>query len=289
MKVLIFVLFLISSSGYGGENGKVSDAPRQWFRTGSGRTIVMLGGGTLGAAMFAPHAEELVGEFEVIRIQTLNVQAAETKAEMPPDYSVAQEAAAVHATLEHIGVDGQVDIVGSSYGALVALHFAVTYPQKVRTVALFEPPAFWVLSQQDYESDSTAQQMRDLTSQLTPSTIPSDQQYFRFRCLLGECPSHIPDSSDSTRAEWDLRRSAMRGLAAVAEHKEDEAALKKLACPVLLMTGSRSVPFHRRINDLLAQKIPKVEKSELEGTHTAPRSNKDGFLRQLRRFLAGHE
>jgi pimeloyl-ACP methyl ester carboxylesterase len=279
----------IAVFGCGVGHNQTSETPRQWFRTGSGRTVVMLGGGVFGAAMFAPHAEELAGEFEIIRIQTLNVQSAEAKTEMPPDYSVAQETAALHETLSHIGVAGPVDIVGSSYGAVVSLHFAATYPQKVRTVTLFEPPAFWVLSVQDFEQDSTARMMRDLTKQLTPSTSPTDEQYFRFRCLLGECPPHIPDSTEPARAEWDFRRSAMRGLAAVTSHREDESALKQLSCPVLLMSGSRSVAFHRRINELLAWKILNVEMSELEGTHTAPRSNKDGFIRQLRSFLASHE
>jgi pimeloyl-ACP methyl ester carboxylesterase len=81
----------------------------------------------------------------------------------------------------------------------------------------------------------------------------------------------------------------MRGLAAVIAHKEDEAALRRLSCPVLLLTGSRSVPFHRRINELLAQLLSMVESSELEGTHTAPRGNKEGFLRELRGFLANHQ
>ncbi len=283
------MLFLIVGLGCSISRNHPSETPRHWFRTGSGRTIVMLGGGVFGAAMFAPHAEELAGEFDIIRIQTLNIQAAETKTEMPSDYTVTQEAAAVHATLAHIGVEGPVDIVGSSYGALVALHFAVTYPKLVRTATLFEPPAFWTLSDQDYERDSTARQMRDLCQLLSPSTRPTDEQYFRFRCLLGECPSNIPDRADSTRAEWDFRRRAMRGLTAVTLHREEEAALRKLSRPVLLMNGSRSVPFHRRINELLAQKISNVETTELEGAHSAPRSNKDGFIQQLRSFLASHE
>jgi pimeloyl-ACP methyl ester carboxylesterase len=178
MKALVCTLLFTAGFGCSIGCNKSSEAPRQWFRTGSGRTILMLGGGVFGAAMFAPHAKELAGEFDVIRIQTLNVEAAETKAEMPLDYSVAQETAAIQATLAHIGVGGPIDIVGSSYGAVVALHFAVTNPQKVRTVTLFEPPAFWVLTDQDYERDTTARMMRNLVAMMTPSTSPTDEQYF---------------------------------------------------------------------------------------------------------------
>lgn len=109
----------------------------------------MLGGGVYGPAMFAPHARELSSDFDVIRVQTLNVQAARSGAPMPPDYSVAAEVSALHQTLSVIGEPDRVDHVGSSLGAVVALHIAATYPERVRAVTLFEPPALWILPDEE--------------------------------------------------------------------------------------------------------------------------------------------
>ena len=249
----------------------------------------MLGGGVYGAAMFATHARELSGDFDVIRVQTLNVQNAVNGAPMPSDYSVTAEAIALLQTLSVIGVTGQIDIVGSSFGAVVALHFAATYPDRVRTVTLFEPPAFWILPESEYERDPALREMRDLTSAMTPSASPSDEQVFRFRCLLGACPPGIPGDADPAHAEWEVSRRAMRGLAAIPAHREDRARLAQLTSPVLLLTGSETVPFHRRINELLARALPRVETAELPGGHSAPRTSSAAFIQRLRAFLARHQ
>lgn len=262
--------------------------PREWYREGAGRTVVMLGGGVYGAAMFAPHARELSSGFDVIRVQTLNVQTAASEAPMPSDYSVAAEARALHQTLSLIGVSDQVDLVGSSFGAVVALHFAATYPERVRTIMLFEPPAFWILPADEYEGDPVVREIRELTSAMTPSATPSDEELFRFRCLLGACPPGIPSHDDPARGEWDISRRAMRGLAAVPAHREDHARLAQLRVPVLLLHGSESVPFHRRMNELLARALPRAERGELPGGHSAPRTARSAFNEQLRAFLARH-
>lgn len=62
---------------------------------------------------------------------------------------------------------------------------------------------------------------------------------------------------------WNGSRLAMRGLAAVPAHREDCARLGQRKAPVLLLTGSETVSFHRRMNDLLARALPRVERGEL--------------------------
>jgi pimeloyl-ACP methyl ester carboxylesterase len=265
-----------------------TSTPRQLFREGSGRQVVMLGGGTFGAAMFAPHARELSRDYEVIRVQTLNVQAAEAGARMPDNYSVAAESAAVRKSLLRSGIAGPIDIVGSSYGAVVALHLALTFPDYVRTVTLIEPPAFWILPPEEFERDRSLRELRDLIVQMTPNSEPSDQQFFQFRCLLGLCPAAIPAATDAARKEWDLGRKAMRGLAATMTERESESAVRSFSGPVLLLTGSRTVSFHRRIDELLARDLPNVEVAELQGGHNAVQADPNGFLRVLRDFLQRH-
>ena len=291
LTVALGVLLALVSANFGCVSSRVypPSAPREWFREGAGRIVVMLGGGVYGAAMFAYHARELSSQCDVIRVQTLNVQTAESGAPMPANYSVTLEAGALDETLSILGVTDPVDIVGSSYGALVALHFAVEYPERIRTITLFEPPAFWILPEEEYKHDPVLSEMRQLTSAMTPWAVPSDEQLFRFRCLLGSCPPGIPEQTDSARAEWDFSRAAMRGLSAVPEHREDRARLARLPHPVLLLTGSETVPFHRRINEVLAREIPRSETDQLPGTHSSARTAKTEFIQKLRSFLARHE
>jgi lipase len=248
----------------------------------------MLGGGVYGARMFAPHAKDLSSEFDVIRVQTLNVQLAASGAPMPPTYSVETEAEAVEQTLATLGVEGPVDLVGASFGAVIALRFAVANPGRVRTLTLFEPPVFWALTDEDYARYPVAQEMRELTVNMTPDSTPSDRQFERFRCLLGSCPPAIPADTDPDRAEWDIGRRAMRGLASVPRHRESIAGLAQLDCPVLLLTGSTTVPFHRQMADRLAPLLPDVSRAEVTGGHSAPRTAITEFAETLRQFLRQH-
>lgn len=248
----------------------------------------MIGGGVYGAAMFAPHARELSRELDVIRVQTLNVQAAGTGEPIPADYSITQEAEALDRTLRVLGVEGPVDLLGSSLGAVVALRLATLHPARVRSLILYEPPAFWALPPGELEADATARGVIDLTSTMGPESSPTDADIVRFRCLLGSCPPQVPSPDDPARAEWDRNRRAMRGLAAVARHREDPAALRRLRIPVLLLTGSETVPFHRRINERLAATLADPETAVLPGGHTALRTSSAEFLAIVRDFLARH-
>lgn len=265
----------------------VPPPPREAFREGSGRPVVMLGGGVYGAAMFAPHARDLSRDYDVIRVQTLNVQQAERGGAMPGDYSISAEAAAVHQTLRSLGVAGPVDVVGSSFGAVVALRLATLYPHRVRSLVLFEPPAFWILPSEELATDPELRDMRDLTSRMSASAAPSDEELYRFRCILGTCPVAIPGASDPDRPAWDRSRLSMRGLAAVAAHREVPDAIRELQVPVLLINGANTVRFHRRMNELLSKLLPNVRVAEIPGTHGASRTSQAEFLAITRAFLAG--
>lgn len=260
---------------------------RQAFREGSGRPVVMIGGGVYGAAMFAPHARELSREYDVIRVQTLNVQEAERGGSMPADYSISAEAAAVHQTLLSLGVAGPVDVVGSSLGAVVALRMATLHPGRVRSLVLFEPPAFWVLPPEEFEVDAELREIGNISSRMSASAVPSDEDLYRFRCILGTCPVAIPLPSDPDRESWDRSRQSMRGLAAVAAHREEPKVIEQLDVPVLLINGAETVRFHKRINELLAARFPRVRVAEIRGTHGASRTSQGEFLALTREFLAG--
>ena len=263
-----------------------SVTPRETFREGQGRPVVMIGGGVYGAAMFAPHARELAREYDVIRVQTLNVQRAELGAPMPARYSISAEADAILETLVALGIEGPVDVVGSSFGAAVALRMATLHPGRVRSLVLFEPPAFWILPSDELATDSQLRAMLDLSSRMSGSMLPSDDDLYRFRCILGTCPPSIPGPSDPARRDWDRSRMSMRGLAAVAAHRETADAIRKLDVPVLLINGTDTIGFHRRINELLSKRLPNVEVAVIPGTHGASRTSQAEFLAVTRAFLS---
>lgn len=258
------------------------------FELGSGPTLVMLGGGTRGADEFIPHAALLSRTYRTIRLQTLNISRSRGKQPLPEDYSLGVEAAAVDETLKRLGVSVPVDLVGHSLGALIALEFALEHPERVRTLTLAEPPAFWVVPKKELASTPDMRAMYEMLLTLGPKVEPTDDQWIRFRCLLGECGLQKPESDDARWQEWVARRDALRGLSAIAQLKGNVNRLKKFRKPVLIVTGKNTVSFHRRINDILVTQCPVVERLELPGTHAAVVTAQDEFLKRLQSFLERH-
>jgi pimeloyl-ACP methyl ester carboxylesterase len=258
------------------------------FSEGRGRPLVMLGGGSPGAAEFAPHARILASEFRVIRLQTLNVDRSERRQPLPAGYSLKLESAAMTRALDQLQLGGALDIVGHSFGALVALDFALDHPDRVRTLALAEPPAFWAVPREEMMATRDMKIMFELTRELEPAREPTDDQLVRFRCALGVCGAIPPDADAPGRDEWMARRVALRGLSAVANHADNVARLRVFRHPVLIVTGATTVSFHRRINDILAATFPRAERVELPGGHGAVATAADRFITELRAFLGRH-
>ncbi|NLE73111.1 MAG: alpha/beta hydrolase, partial [Actinobacteria bacterium] len=113
---------------------------------GEGPPAVLVGGGLTGWLSWIPHQERLVTARRVARAQPLVVQLGLENRPVPPDYSVEMESAALAAAVDELQPTGAVDLVGWSYGGFLSLDYALTHPDRVRTLTLIEPPAFWVLA-----------------------------------------------------------------------------------------------------------------------------------------------
>jgi pimeloyl-ACP methyl ester carboxylesterase len=245
----------------------------------------MLGGGTGGAAAFAPHAQALANDFRVVRPQSLRIERIQSKQPLPPGYAIKTESAALARSLDQLGLVEPVDLVGHSFGALVALDFALDRPDRVRSLLLAEPPAFWVVPPEELRSAEEMRGMVELLRTFGPADEPTDEQLVQFQSRLGRKGVKPPAPGQPGWEDWVSRRSALRGLSAVANHTDEPGRLKTLRLPVLIVTGEDTVEFHRRINDLLAANLPTVERVELPGGHSAPVTAIDKFLPELRAFL----
>jgi pimeloyl-ACP methyl ester carboxylesterase len=256
------------------------------FSEGVGSPLVMLGGGTLGAGEFAPHARVLASDFRVVRLQTLNVDRAQKKQPLPAGYSLKTESGAMAGSLDQFGLTAPLDIVGHSFGALVALDFALDHPDRVHKLILAEPPAFWVVPLEELRATADMRKMYELVRTFGPTIEPTDDQFVRFLCAVGNCNVKPPARTGAEWEVWVSCRAALRGFSVIADHTDDVNRLKNFRRPVLVMTGSSTISFHRRIDDILATHLPLAESTELPGDHGAPVSVQDEFVSKMRAFLA---
>jgi pimeloyl-ACP methyl ester carboxylesterase len=293
MKAHAILFFTTLFAIHGAESGvSVHEAmplPLQTFTDGQGSPLVMLGGGTGGAAAFAPHARALAKDFRVVRPEALRIERTRGKQPLPSEYSIKTESAALARSLDQLGIREPIALVGHSFGALVALDFALDRPERVRVLVLAEPPAFWVVPPEELHADTGMREMVELTRALGPSDEPTDEQLVRFYTLLGRVGITPPKQGESGWEDWTSKRAVLQGMSAVPNHRDDPNRLKTLRKPVLIITGKDTVAFLRRINDILAGSLPIVKRVELPGIHSAPITAPNEFVAILREFVAQHQ
>jgi pimeloyl-ACP methyl ester carboxylesterase len=109
------------------------------------------------------------------------------------------------ASLDDLHLTQPLDLVGWSYGGLIALDFAFDNPDRVRTLSLIEPPAFWAQGRQE-ENDGGYSPHEEASGDITVTQLQD------FVCALGNCPSSEALREDP---QWQARvaqQQALRGL-----------------------------------------------------------------------------
>jgi pimeloyl-ACP methyl ester carboxylesterase len=252
-------------------------------RTGTGEPLALVAGGLTGWASWLPHQQHLAGSRDVARLQPLSVQYGLEDRELPPGYSVEMEAHALAAALDELGWTDPLDLVAWSFGALFSMHFALENPGRVRTLTLIEPPAFWVLPDRglgDAEVWRLTQLLRSLRDEITEAQL---EDWARAVGL-------VPPSSDAQALpQWPLwmeHRRSLRNSAAPLDHSDEVSRLSAFSRPVLLVTGTGTPAWLRRIIDTLAEAFPHARVLELPAGHAPHLVSMDRFLEELATFHA---
>lgn len=250
---------------------------------GKGSPVVLLAGGRWDMQSFAGPAAALGSNHQVIRMEHFNVQYANEGSTLPQGYSLRQESEAIGRTLDSLGINEPAVLIGWSFGALLAMDFALNHPSRVGQLVLYEPPAFWVARARG-ESPKGMQQMIALSQTFTPTATITEGQLAQFRCILDSC-----DTAQIRRHPqwpvWAERKDRLRGLSVVASHTDSLARLNNFKRPVLILTGEGTVSFHRRINELLAEEFPVSSIKEIAGGHSAPQAAVMEFIEAIKGFL----
>ena len=275
-KVFVFLLFLpilaISQS-------KI----KKCLVEGEGTPIVMLNGGTADMTVFALHSKELSHNFKVIRMEQFNVEYATENLMLPRNYSVRMETEAIRFTLDSLHIKEPIILVGHSYGGLIALDFAVNHPNYIRSLVLIEPPVFGIADSKK-ESPEGMKKMKELLKQLTPQANITEDMVKQFRCELMNCDSFDIHQHPSWKT-WISQKNRLRGLNAVSNYKFELKMVHQFRKPVLIVTGAQTVPFHKRIDELLTTEFPLARAATIQGGHAAINTNSKEFIDCLLRFV----
>ena len=185
--------------------------------------------------------------------------------------------------------DGPMDVIGHSFGAVVALRIALAHPERVRSLTVIEPVFFAIALEDRPETlaqhDTDAQPFRDAIASGDRDTAA---RVFN-RMWSAESPKWL-DMPERTRA------AMVRAIHVVPDTQpfiyEDTAGLLAPggidACkiPTLVMRGETAHPAIVAVNDGLAARMPNAAQSVIATAgHMAPITHPDAVAGAMRPLL----
>jgi len=254
---------------------------------GTGATVILLHGG-MGDMGSWPH--------QVRTLSTSHRVVAYSRRHNSPNRNAAPDGA--HCldhdiedllALQDVLRTGPAHLVGTSYGALVALAFAVRHPGKVRSLVLAEPPLHrWATAtapgRRLYES-FMAQVWQPAVEAFAQG---SEQQAMQ---LLIDGIWGRPVSGTWPRERFDAAMRNAAAMKALAQAREPfgepaRASVARLTMPVLLVEGEYASPLHRCVMNELARVIDGARRVEIASAgHGAASERPDPFDAAVLRFL----
>lgn len=174
-------------------------------------------------------------------------------------------------------------LVGHSYGAAVALIAALSYPDRVHALALYEPTLFSVLDN-PIEAKGIRRVVADAGAALDAGNPDAAAERFIDYWMGPGSWQRMPEArKPAIRASIvNVRRWGQ----ALLHEPMPLAAFRSLDIPVLYMIGKRTTASARGVARLLTAALPRVEVLELaDAGHMGPLTHPEPVNAAIRQFL----
>lgn len=253
---------------------------------GSGEPLLLIHGSILADAYHALRAEPRIANHYRVILYHRRGFAGSSRASVP--FTIAQQAADGRALLQHLGIP-RAHIAGHSYGAAIALQWALDAPTAIQSLALLEPPlvaaipsgpTFWdgvaSVRQQLYDPGNKA----GAVDAFLMAVVGAD-----YRQLLEQ---FLPPGALEL-AVTDLDTFFQVEIPALQQWRMTPEDAKRIQQPVLSVVGTETAPMFRESHALLTQWIPQAEELVVpQATHALQYMNPSAVAEGLARFLARH-
>ncbi len=250
---------------------------------GEGSPIILVPGGLTGWLSWRPHQERLAGRYRAVRVQPIHNELGSAGTPGQPGYTYEVEREALRMTLDELGLH-RAHFTGWSGGGKAALEFAIEYPERVQTLTLIEPAAYWVLEQLGGENE-VVQELNAFLHPLYGQEISEDDlavflEYAGFVANRGEARTH------PNWERWLPHRMALSWQSEELDHPPRSLGdLRRVSCSSLLVKGTVTADWLKRVVDVLGQRLPDATVLELEGDHACHIQSLDAFLHAFERHL----
>ncbi|WP_067486370.1 alpha/beta fold hydrolase [Actinomadura hibisca] len=264
---------------------RVNGATLHYDVCGEGPLLLLIPGGTGGAASFDGVVDGLAVEYTVVTYDPRGMSRSVLD-EAEAEQRVAEHADDTFRLLELLSPDEPVRVFGTSSGAIVALELLVTHPQRVERVVAHEPPVVEVLPDAD-EHRALLARVREAFD----SGGPMQAMGVFAAGLQGDGPP-APQVELSPEAAARVQRSMVnmpyfigRIVPGFMAYVPDVARLEALADRLVLAGGDDSrgqLPY--RPAAFLAERLG-TELVHFPGGHVGLSTHPDAFGEALRKVL----
>lgn len=251
---------------------------------GEGEPIVLVPGGLTGWLSWMPHQERLAGRYRVIRVQPIHNELGSAGQPGQPGYTAEVEREALRMTLDELGLD-RSHLAGWSGGGKALLELATEYPDRVQTLTLVEPAAYWVLEQLG-EQHRVVDEVNAFIHPLYGRDVTEDDlatflEYAGFVANRDEARSH------PNWERWVPHRMALSWQGEELDHPARSVGdLDRVSCSTLLVKGTVTADWLKKVVDVLGHRLRNTTVVELEGDHACHIQSIDAFLDAFERHMA---
>jgi pimeloyl-ACP methyl ester carboxylesterase len=237
----------------------------RWNGPEDGKVVLLLHGGTVPHWGFTSLAAQLAGHgYRVLRYDMYGRGWSDR-----PDtvYDRALYNTQLAGLLDKLGVEGKVDIIGTSFGGAVGAVFAASYPERVRSLSLVSPVVTPV------DNPTVALLQIPVIGEFLLRTIGLDRIERRAQGFFAR--SDMAPQMDRLFAAqmeyYGFERSLLSFArhAAVDDYTDAYERLGRTGIPTLLMWGDRDEDIPRSAIDAARAALPDVDYHEFAGADHA--------------------
>ena len=185
----------------------------------------------------------------------------------------------------------QADLVAHSFGAAVALRYALDNPARVRSLTLVEPTWFGILRDLGPKARDARREIVRIARAFTPSGPDQDRMFAIARFVNYWNGARAWAELPSQRQEMLALKSDQirRDFEAIFAERLPLAAFRKLTVPTLVVTGTTSPAAALLVAEGLARAAPRASTVTVAGAgHMLPITHAPDLIQILRsRFEVG--
>lgn len=272
------------------ESLKLEGADLYYHKVGKGPVLICIPGANGTGDIFMPMAKYLADHFTVIAVDRRGYGNSQLTAPLPAEvanaknnYRVKRDAKDIKAIAEHESKDAPVYILGSSSGAIVAMHVLKEYPEIVKKITFHEPPINTFLPNAQYWKDQNETIVQIENEKGMPEAMAYFGKTLNIAPIDAEMMSKPPEEDADISAqritemqnwfEYEMRQYTSSDIGI-----ED---LKPYADKITLLNGEASKgSFPQEVNDYIAKQL-NIRIIEIPGGHLGYVQDPEGFSHVL--------